>query len=1222
MNTDDSRIIALVEEILESGKSPEDACRDCPELLPTVRHRLRKFRSVEAELGAMFPPRSGSGMSSHSSHHRIPDKLPIIPGYQVEEQIGSGGMGVVYRARHLRLNRLVALKMMIAGGFASPRDLERFKREAEAVAALRHPNIVQVYDAGEHECIPYFTMEFMEGGTLVKQIAGTPQPAKDAAGIVAVLARAVDVAHQNGIVHCDIKPGNVLRAADGTPKIADFGLARRLEGGQGETVMLEGGRAGTPSYMAPEQITGPSGGPGSHARSVDIYGLGALLYEMLTGRPPFRGESPAETQRQVMRDEPIPPGRLNPRTPRDLATICLKCLQKDPQGRYATALDLAEDLERFLTGNPIKARPVSALERMVRWTRRNPAPAGLILAAAAMVVVAAVLGVGAWRTAAKRTAEVAAWTPRLELAEQFESTGRLPEARALLQGPLDVEDPRLRNRIRETLTNLELARKLEGVRDARGAIVNGRFDYPAASARSDKSYEAVFLAAGLGKMQDQPGEVAGRIAQSPIRSALVAALDDWWGCTTDEARMGWIMDVACRADPDPSGWRERVRRPAVSRDDLEGLADRAVVQEQSPQLLVSLGLRMRKAGADVVPFLDRVQRRYPGDFWACYTLGEAHFDKNPPESVRYFQAALASHPESALGHHALGRALGNVDRMDESQVHFREALRLEPAFAEAMSDLGWGLVKQGRGEEGLKLATDAADRDGSAKAFAALGATFEALGRNDDAIGAYRRAIAADPSFFWSHFSLAKMLDGAGRPDECMAELETCRRLRPDSGWVYIAIAGILKNRGRIDDAMVELNKAATLDAVLWRASAHAVLGDCWRAKGSLQLALMEFNQSLLLNPAEPSTLSARREVLVQLGLGEAARAEWEQSLTKDSSHDAWDGYADLCIYLGNQDAYESACHELLERFGSSRDPRICEHTGRACLVGLIGPADCSRAQALVERAVNTELTADQAWIRPYFRVAEGLARYRHKDFNGAVEAIDADSQKVLGPFPHLVLAMAHQSAGRRADALRCFEHALAVFDWDASRMKGSEEWMFHTLRREAERTVMPNLDAMLAGRAAPRDQDERLALVAVCQTTKRYAMAAALCAEAFDADPSLAGRVETGRRYDAACWAARAGRGDGRDGESLNGEQRARWRKQARAWLRGDLAEWAKASAGDPKDRERAHRTLMHWQSDPDLAGLREPALLAALEPAERDECSSIWSEVDRVIGRAQDSP
>src|SRR5262247_1226577 len=249
----ESRIIALVEEILDSDITPEEACRETPELLAEVRNRLEQFRSVDARLLEVFPPHASS---DENVLRRAPRALPAIPGYEVQGMVGTGGMGVVYRARHIRLDRLVAIKMLLAGGYAGERELERFQREAQAVAALRHPNIVQVYDRNEHDGFPYLAMEFMEGGTLGRALSGHPQTARKAAETTATLARAVHAAHLAGIVHRDLKPGNVLLTGDGTPKIADFGLARRLDRSAEPTVTLAGARVGTPSYMSPEQAAG------------------------------------------------------------------------------------------------------------------------------------------------------------------------------------------------------------------------------------------------------------------------------------------------------------------------------------------------------------------------------------------------------------------------------------------------------------------------------------------------------------------------------------------------------------------------------------------------------------------------------------------------------------------------------------------------------------------------------------------------------------------------------------------------------------------------------------------------------------------------------------------------------------------------------------------------------------------------------------------------------
>jgi tetratricopeptide (TPR) repeat protein/tRNA A-37 threonylcarbamoyl transferase component Bud32 len=314
---------------------------------------------------------------------------PAIAGYEILGELGRGGMGVVYQARHRKLNRVVALKMVLAGSHAAPDDRIRFLAEAEAVAALQHPHIVPLYEFGQQEGLPFFTLEHVPGGSLAAKLGGTPLPPKEAARLVEQVARGVHYAHGTGIVHRDLKPANILLAADGTPKVTDFGLAKRVEVGAGLTA--SGAVLGTPSYMAPEQARGEGRHVGPAA---DVYALGAILYECLTGRPPFKAATMAETLLQVLSEEPVPPGRLLPGLPRDLETICLKCLQKERRKRYASADALAEDLRRFQAGEPIRARPVGRLERGWKWARRNPAMAGLAAAVVvALVVVAAALAV-------------------------------------------------------------------------------------------------------------------------------------------------------------------------------------------------------------------------------------------------------------------------------------------------------------------------------------------------------------------------------------------------------------------------------------------------------------------------------------------------------------------------------------------------------------------------------------------------------------------------------------------------------------------------------------------------------------------------------------------------------------------------------------------------------------------------------------------------------------
>ena len=344
----------------------------------------------EGPTTAPAPPNHGETLvrPSESSASRAATQVPqaSLTGYEILGVLGRGGMGVVYKARQVGLNRLVALKMILSGAHASSEELMRFRIEAEAVARLRHPNIVQIFDIGERDGRPFFALEYCEGGSLQQKLDGTPMQPRLAAALMATLASAMDHAHGNGIVHRDLKPANILLMADGSPKITDFGLAKRLDDDQGQT----GDEAvlGTPTYMAPEQAQGKTRQVGPQA---DLYALGAILYDLLTGRPPFRGTTALDTIQMVQTAEPIPPSRLQPGVPADLQTICLKCLEKDPAKRYAGAAALAEDLRAFIEGRPIQARPSTAFERAWKWARRKPALAGLVgLAVLTPLVVAAV----------------------------------------------------------------------------------------------------------------------------------------------------------------------------------------------------------------------------------------------------------------------------------------------------------------------------------------------------------------------------------------------------------------------------------------------------------------------------------------------------------------------------------------------------------------------------------------------------------------------------------------------------------------------------------------------------------------------------------------------------------------------------------------------------------------------------------------------------------------
>ena len=467
----------------KTSAAPAGVVSERPTLPPTTptnaQEDLPPAVSVET---ATLPPAPATSKASAAA------LVDSVPGYEIVGELGRGGMGVVYKARQIGLNRPCALKMILAGGHAGEADLARFRTEGEAIARLQHPNIVAVYEVGTHEGKPFFSLEFCSGGSLDRKLAGTPVDPTEAAKLVRTLAQAMHAAHQANVIHRDLKPANVLlspphppapsptrgegepellappsptRGEGGwggegwQPKITDFGLARQLDQ-QGQT--QTGAIMGTPSYMAPEQAEGKKDiGP-----PADVYALGAILYECLTGRPPFKAATALDTILQVVSDEPVPPRQLNAKVPADLETICLKCLQKEPSKRYGSAAELADDLGRFLAGEPIQARPVGRIEQAGKWVRRNPVVAALMAAVAASLLlgacVATLFAVQSNLNATTARAE----TERANAAA--ENARKLAGERAVALTQVEAEKKNVEKEAERANKEAENARKLAGER--------------------------------------------------------------------------------------------------------------------------------------------------------------------------------------------------------------------------------------------------------------------------------------------------------------------------------------------------------------------------------------------------------------------------------------------------------------------------------------------------------------------------------------------------------------------------------------------------------------------------------------------------------------------------------------------------------------------------------------------------------------------------------------
>jgi len=630
----------------------------------------RPSTSRPAETGFSRPPDAAGAPTLPWTAPEVIDITRVsVPGYEILDVLGRGGMGVVYKARQLGLNRVCALKMILAGWHAGAAELTRFRTEAEAVARLQHPHIVAVYDIGTHEGKPYFSLEFCPGGSLDRRLSGTPLEAPAAAKLVRDLAEATQAAHDARVVHRDLKPANVLLTADGSPKVSDFGLAKMDDAGHTRT----GAVMGTPSYMAPEQAQGSKDvGP-----SADVYSLGAILYDCLTGRPPFKAATGMDTLRQVIGQEPVPPTQLNVNVPRDLETIALKCLQKEPGKRYASARELAEDLGRFLAGEPIRARPVGAVERLVRWCRRNPGVAGLTATVALLLVtVAAVTSVLSYRLSVKRDeAEQNAARARdeqrnAEIARDDEKKARetATEQRQLaldtIRGVLLQVDELMKNDIRLAPLRVEIIRRmmtdLDKVRDH--AVKNPLQDRTEALAfsrigdiyyRANRIEEAV---ESFGKANQMLKAMADAAPQDPnalrnLANVLHQLADAEWRMGRGPRARG-LHAEALRIR------QERVKLLAGSADELERTSADADVAESfqhvayadlrlgDPALAVENYLASEKAFAALPPPIPSFlkTRRIRAEIQV--RLADARFRlKDPDAAQKLFVEALTEREE-------------------------------------------------------------------------------------------------------------------------------------------------------------------------------------------------------------------------------------------------------------------------------------------------------------------------------------------------------------------------------------------------------------------------------------------------------------------------------------------------------------------------------------------------------------------------------------------------
>jgi serine/threonine-protein kinase len=1187
--SDDPRVQQLLDELHAGHTTPEVVCKSCPELLPAVRDRWQQMRRLRADLDALFPP-----PDEPTTQPPEGPVLPQVPGYEVEAVLGRGGMGIVFRARHVRLGRLVALKMLLSGPYAGPLERGRFQREAEAVAALRHPNVVQIYDVGDADGRPYFTMELVDGGSLAQKLSGAPQPARQAAQLLATLAGAVQAAHACGIVHRDLKPANVLLTADDTPKIGDFGLARRQDDGAGLT--QTGVVVGTPSYMAPEQARGRREALGP---AVDVWALGVILYELLTGRPPFEGESAGSTLHQVITQDPVPPSRLNRQVPRDLETICLKCLQKEAGKRYPTAGELAADLERFLKHEPIQARPPGRLERCLRWVRRRPAAAGLLAAGVLLVAIGAV---GAWLLYQQRGAAH---------ARQAQTDQEVRGIVARARGPLE-EGWRAADLTKLTEARAEANRAVDIARSGRASAAVQQeaeaFQEDAAGrlGRAQKNralLEAILDVSSPQDIVDYSQERSGRLlvlAQPSVNEQFAAAFRHW-GLDVDRATEAEVVE-RLRQEPDGvvqeligglDTWmveRRRQKRPEAQWRRLSRVADRLDRSEEHRRLRALLvgdlpPLAETVAGLVGVgspwPTLWRMAR---GNDWrqllavrtvidpgkapvltvlllarACVEMG----DNAGAEDV--LRHAATARPDQVVLLIALGRLLER-HRLEEAIGYYRAARSQRRSLGIALSK---ALGRAGRATQGEEVLLDLAlQQPDNPVVHFYLGVNRSGQRKHGLAEAAYRKAIDLKPNFPEAHINLGVVLNEVRKPGQAEAACRRAIALKPDSSEAHNTLGNALNRQGRHGEAEAAYRKSIALQPDL--AEAHTNLGNALLGQGKIRAAEAAHRKAIDLQP------------------------------------DLAAAHNNLSGALFSQQKYaaaEAACRKAIEL--KPQFPEAHSNLGNALLA---------------QRKYGAAETANREAIRLQPDLASGhnnlgSALYvQGKHGEAAMAFRKAIALKPDYAEPHFGLGFALMKQAQFPEAAVALKEATDLLSEGDPRREGLQESLRQCQRFQS---LVARLPSILKGTEKPVNADEQLEFARLCLLKKLYAAAARFFADAFAMKPQLA--ESPGYRYDAACSAALAGCGRDVDGAEQSDAERARWRAQARQWLRADLEVWARIlQSGLTVDRARVHEQLTWWRKDPDLVGLRDPDALGQLPPAERRECQTLWHDLDALRSRA----
>jgi len=1163
---------------LEAGNAPdrETLLATHPDLAEELQAALLGIDFVRCAAPRLAPEQDADAQPGRS-----------LGDYRLLRELGRGGMAVVYEAEQVSLGRHVALKVLPFAAVLDSKHLQRFKNEAMAAAHLHHPNIVPVYGVGCERGVHYYAMQYVEGQSLATAIAdmkgggagegprtpisshGSNREAKyirmgAAIGIQA--AEALDHAHQLGIVHRDVKPGNLLVDHAGTLWITDFGLSSSIKD---VGLTITGELLGTIRYMSPEQALAKRV-PVDHR--TDVYSLGATLYELFTLEPAFPGEDPHVVIQDIALKEPVLPRRLNPALPRDLETVILKAMSKDPGGRYATAQEMADDLGRFLENRPVEAKRPGPFRRVTKWSRRHRALVGaatgmLLLAVAGLVIGTALL----WREK-ERTGTA---------LEGAEANFKRAEANlALALRALDeiyVDEAEGHPKIREGLPK-DLLQKGLGFYEGFVKENAGNKDLVLLMGSAYQRAGLIFRELGEDERAvesfDRAISAYDRAIEIDPRDAN--AHNGRGNALRDIERLEEALAAYDRAiEIDPRDARARIHRGALLCDRL-GRPEEALAE------------------------FDRVIDLDPRSAVAHANRGIALVDlRRVVEALAACDRAIEVDQRYALAHAARGIALVDLGRVEEALAAYDRAIEIDPRYAEAHNSRGTALRELGRLEEAVAAhdrAIEINPRD--VLAHYNRGNSLKAKGEIEAAIASYREAIrlcangqggahASSAELAQVHVNLGIALDDKGDPDGAIASYHEAIRLKPDLHEAHHNLGNALRNMGQVDAAIAEFREAIRIKPDF--VEAHVGLGNALTDKGQVEAAIASYREAVRIKPDHAEAHYSLGNALNHTGDPDGAIAELREAIRIKPDHA--EAYVNLGIALDDKGDPDSA----IASFQAAIRLKPDLYEARLSLGNALGhKGDLDGAIASFREAIR--LKPDLAVA--HYNLGNALRG------TGATDAAIASYREAIRLEPdhaeaHLGIGDALARQGHFQEALRWLRKGHEIGSKRPGWPYPSKEWVASA---ELQAELENRLDRVLSGERTPRDAPERIEFALMLNWKARHAESARMYAEAFAEDAALAGDLAEGHRYNAACSASlEAARG---------GADAAEWRGRALEWLRADLAAREKAPS-------ELVATLEHWKQDSDLAAVRD--CLDELPKPESEAWQSLWAAVDRALAAAR---